>query len=48
MNDMNATWEKRLDDLWKKIDDFDPDDFVVRIDTLSAELPPAILYAQAA
>jgi hypothetical protein len=37
-----STWEKRLDDLWKKIDDFDPDDFVMRIHTLSAELPPAM------
>ena len=40
MTEVNATWERRLDDLWKKIDDYDAEDFVTRIDALAAELPP--------
>src|SRR5437763_9827841 len=40
MTDTNAAWEQRLDDVWKKIDAYDAEDFVVRIDAMAAELPP--------
>ena len=35
---MNAAWEKRMSELWAAIDEFPPDDFVARVDALTAEL----------
>ena len=40
MTDTNAAWEQQLDHLWKKIDDYDAEDFVRRVDAMAAELPP--------
>ena len=39
MTTIEASWETRIADLWKAIDDLDPDDFVSRVDALTAELP---------
>ncbi|MGH2410254.1 MAG: tetratricopeptide repeat protein, partial [Chloroflexota bacterium] len=36
----SANWEKRISELWTEIDRYDEDEFVGRIDTLVAELPP--------
>ncbi len=35
-----ADWEKRVSELWTEIDSYDEDEFVGRIDSLAAELPP--------
>jgi hypothetical protein len=40
VRDPNVEWEKQLSVLWETIDDYDENDFVARIDALSAELPP--------
>jgi tetratricopeptide (TPR) repeat protein len=36
----DAGWEQRVAALWADIDSYDEADFVVRMDTLCAELPP--------
>lgn len=36
----DATWEARIADLWKSIDDCAPEAFVAKLDGLVAELPP--------
>lgn len=40
VTDANADWEKRVSDLWAAFDNFDEAEFVARIDSLVAELPP--------
>jgi predicted acetyltransferase len=40
MNDTDANWEQRLDDLWATIDSLTPDTFIARLDAVLAELPP--------
>jgi hypothetical protein len=39
MTTTNASWEARLAELWKAIDDHAPDDFVALIDRMADELP---------
>jgi hypothetical protein len=39
MNPTDASWEARLAELWKSIDDHGPDDFIALIDRLAGELP---------
>ena len=41
MNAINASWEERVADLWKAIDEYEPEEFVAQLDVLVAELPPA-------
>lgn len=40
LNETNADWEKRTNDLWAAIDDYDETEFIARMDRLVAELPP--------
>src|ERR1700681_2576251 len=40
MNKIDSTWEQRVADLWKAIDNFEPDAFVAQMDALALELPP--------
>ena len=40
MTGADADWEKRMADLWSRIDDHDEKAFVVLVETLAAELPP--------
>ena len=40
MKKIESTWEQRVADLWKAMDDYSPDAFVVQMDALAAELPP--------
>jgi len=40
MNDTAATWEQRVADLWRALDDHDPESFRAQLDVLVAELPP--------
>ena len=35
----DASWEKRLADLWKAMDKYAEDEFIANIDTMTAELP---------
>lgn len=39
MEKINNAWEQRLTDLWAAIDDYCANDFVARIESLTAELP---------
>jgi len=41
MNAADESWEKRVAELWKSIDDREPDEFVAQLNVLVAELPPA-------
>jgi hypothetical protein len=40
MNQIDSTWEQRVADLWKAIDNYEPDAFVAQMDALASELPP--------
>lgn len=40
MTSVDATWEVRLADLWKAVDDFAPEAFVAQVDALVGDLPP--------
>ncbi len=40
MNDTDAAWEQRVADLWRALDDHDPESFRTQLDVLVAELPP--------
>jgi tetratricopeptide (TPR) repeat protein len=40
MMEADASWEQRIAELWKAMDDFEDDDFRARLDVLVAELPP--------
>lgn len=40
MSTADSAWEKRVDELWKAIDAYQPDEFVARLDALVCELPP--------
>jgi len=40
MNEADESWEKRVAELWKSIDDHEPDEFVAQLNVLVAELPP--------
>lgn len=37
---MDEAWEARLGELWEALADIEPDEFVRRMDALTAELPP--------
>lgn len=37
---MPSPWEERLEKLWEALPDLDPDEFVNRMEALTAELPP--------
>ena len=37
----SESWESRVADLWKRIDEFAPEEFVLQVERLAAELPPA-------
>ena len=39
MMNTEPTWEQRIADVWATFDDFDPTDFLARVEALSAELP---------
>jgi len=39
VNKIDSTWEQRVADLWKAIDNFEPAAFVARMDALALELP---------
>lgn len=41
MTEADAGWEQRIAELWKAIDDYDPEDFRTRVDVLVAELQAA-------
>lgn len=41
MNSRTPSGDERVSELWKFIDDYEPDEFVSRMDALVAELPPA-------
>jgi hypothetical protein len=45
MDKIDSTWEQRVADLWKAIDNYEPDAFVAQIDALALELPPITLSA---
>jgi len=40
MTNIDSAWEQRIAELWLAIDQYEPEDFVDRIDILVAELPP--------
>jgi hypothetical protein len=40
MDKIDSAWEQRVADLWKAIDNYEPDAFVAQIDALALELPP--------
>ena len=40
MNAADESWEKRIAELWKSLDDHEPDEFVAQLNVLVAELPP--------
>ena len=40
MKSKEDMWEERLSELWQTLDDFTPEDFIERLDSLLAELPP--------
>src|SRR5450755_1619456 len=40
MSTADPAWEKRVDELWKAIDAYEPEEFVARLDALVSELPP--------
>ena len=40
MNKTDSTWEQRVADLWKAVDNYEPDAFVTKMDALALELPP--------
>jgi len=40
MSTTDAAWEKRVAELWSALDEYEPEEFVARLDTLVAELPP--------
>jgi tetratricopeptide repeat protein len=47
MSVLSPEWSERVAALWRAFDSFEPDDFVVRIDALAAEMPsgdPRALY----
>jgi len=37
----SESWESRVADLWKRIDEYAPEEFVLQVERLAAELPPA-------
>jgi hypothetical protein len=39
MEETTQAWDARLDALWKSLDQLQPDDFVARVDAMTAELP---------
>jgi hypothetical protein len=39
MSTADSAWEKRVDELWKAIDAYEPEEFVARLDTLVSDLP---------
>lgn len=45
MTDFTADWERRIAELWHRIDDHDEDAFRERLETLLTELPPATATA---
>ena len=38
MSTADSAWEKRVDELWKAIDAYEPEEFVARLDTLVSDL----------
>jgi tetratricopeptide (TPR) repeat protein len=40
MNAVDESWEKRIAELWKSLDDREPEEFVAQLNLLVAELPP--------
>ena len=41
MNAADESWEERVAELWKSLDEHEPEEFVARLNTLVAELPPS-------
>jgi hypothetical protein len=39
MNAVTESWEKRVAELWRTLDDHEPEEFVARLNALVAELP---------
>jgi tetratricopeptide (TPR) repeat protein len=40
MNNIDPSWERRVAELWRAVDDYEPEAFVAQIEILAAELPP--------
>ena len=40
MSTTDAAWEARVAQLWSALDEYEPEEFVARLDGLVAELPP--------
>jgi tetratricopeptide (TPR) repeat protein len=39
MHEKNKAWQKKVDDLWAKIGEYDREEFIVKMNELNAELP---------
>ena len=45
MTTTTTSWETRVADLWKTLEDHEPDAFIARLEVLFAELPPGSAIA---